>query len=260
MIKKVIFSVLLFFLAVIVLFVSVEIGKNNLLSIIRYNKLQNKIMGDDNILVFRVTYLGLFPAGEARLENIGEELYQGKKAYHLSAQAYPLDFLSSVFNVQAQVDSYIDAGKLHTLKFMQRLSLPGKPQEEKEVLYDQDKNYMELKGVRRQILPNTQDPLSAIFYIRHQNFELGKVFDLNINTNQKNYQLYAKVTERKEYFLRSEKVMVWVLEAIIRRRDKNPYHKTTMKLWLVDDSLRTPILIKAMTNIGHITARLTSIE
>lgn len=260
MFKKVFLSALAIFLVTIALFVSMEIGKNNLVSIIRHNKLQNKISADGNSLVFRVCYLGLFPAGQARLENKGEELYQGKKTYHLSAKAYPLNFLSGMFNVQARVDSYIDAGKLHTLKFTQRLTLPNKPKDDKEVLYDQDKNYMQLEGIRRHILPNTQDPLSAIFYIRHQNLELGKVFDLNINTNQKNYQLYAKVIGRQEYTLKTEKVMVWVLEAIIRRRDKNPYHKTTMKLWLLDDSFKTPIFIKAMTNIGQVTARLISVE
>jgi len=244
----------------VVLFALKEISNNNPYAIIKYNHLEEELSASGNILVFRVNYQGLIPAGQAKLENKGEELYQDKKVCHLSVKIYPFDFCSKIFNAQAQADSYIDTAKLHTLKFKQCLILPNKPKDEKEVLYDQDKTFMQLKGVRRQILPDTQDPLSAIFYIRHQNLKIGKEFDVNINTNQKNYQFYARVIGREEYTLKARKIGVWVLEAIIRRRDKNPYHKTTMKLWLLDNPSKIPILIKAMSGIGQVTARLTSVD
>ncbi len=260
MIKKIALSIGILFLLVIVLFALNEIGNNNPLTIIKYNKLQDKLSADSNIFAFRVNFQGLIPAGHAILENKGEESYQGKKVYHLSARANPLAFYTKIFNVQAKVDSYVDVDKLYTLRFTQTLSLPNKPRDEKVVLYDQDKNVMELRGVKRQILPATQDPLSAIFYLRHQDLELGKIFDLNINTNQKNYQLYAKVIGREEYTLEAKKIGVWVLEGIIRRRDKNPYHKTTMKMWLLDNPSKTPIFIKTLTSIGQVTARLSGVE
>ncbi len=204
-----------------------------------------------------VDFQGIIPAGSARFENKGEELYQDIKVYHLSGRAYPLDFYTRFFNARAQVDSYVDADKLYTLKFKQSFILPNKTKQEKEILYDQDRNFMELKGIKRQILPDTQDPLSAIFYIQHQDLKLGKVIDININTNQKNYQFYAKVIARQEYTLETKKIGVWVLEGVVRRRDKNPYHKTTLKLWVLDNPTKIPILIKTMSNIGQVTARLT---
>jgi len=260
MIKKIALSIGILFLLVIVLFALNEIRNNNPLTIIKYNKLQDKLSADSNIFAFRVNFQGLIPAGHAILENKGEESYQGKKVYHLSAKASPLGFYTRFFKAGVQVDSYVDAAKLYTLKFQQSLDLPDKNKDKKVVLYDQDKNFMELNGVKRQIMPQTQDPLSAIFYIQHQEFELGKVFDLNINTNQKNYQLYAMVVRREEYALEGKKIGVWVLEGTIRRRDKNPYHKTTMKMWLLDNPSKTPIFIKTMTNIGQVTARLSGVE
>lgn len=260
MTRKIILSVFTFFLLPAILYVFKESSSNSPLSIIRGNGLESESSADSNILVFKVNYLGLIPAGQARLENKGVEFYQGRSVFHLSAKANPLNFYSKFFKAQAEAHSYIDCDKLYTLKFEQILMPPNKPEDKKEILYDQNNNFMELKGVRRHILPGTQDPLSAIFYIRHQNLEIGKAFDININTNQKNYQLYAKVIGREEYALGAKRVGVWVLEGVIRRRDKNHYHKTTMKLWLLDNPSKIPVLIKTMTNIGPITARLSAVE
>ncbi len=260
MIKNIILSFCIILLLAVGSVAFREISSNNPLSIIKHNNLQNKLSAKSDNFTFMVDFQGLIPAGSARFENKGEELYHGIRVCHLSAIAYPLDFYARFFNARVQVDSYVDADKLHTLKFKQTSILPNKARQEKEVLYDQGNNFMELKGIKRQILPDTQDPLSAIFYIQHQDFKLGKVMDININTNQKNYQFYAKVIGREEYTLEAKKIGVWVLTGIIRRRDKNPYHKTTMKLWLLDNPSKSPLLIKTMSSIGQVTARLIDIK
>lgn len=258
--KRIFLSIYAILISVVILFALIQFNINKPIHILRRLNLQNKLLLEPRIMILRVNYLGFLPVGEAKLENKGEQILEGRKIYHLSAQASVLEFFSKFFNAKAQVNSYIDKEKMHTLKFTQTLIIPDKPKEEKEILYNQNDNVMELEGVRRQILPDTQDPLSAIFYIQHQNFELGKAFDVNINTNQKNYQFYIKITGKEEYTLGTDKVGVWVLEGIIRRRDKNPYHKTTMKLWILDSPAKIPILIKAMSNIGVVTARLINID
>ena len=245
----------------LVLFVFIQLNKNNPLSIIKSLGLKNRLPVEGKITVFSVSYGGILPVGEAELVNKGAYLYQGRQVYHLQAKAMVSKFISKFFDTFAQVDSYIDKDKLHSLRFIQTLIIPDKPKDEKEVLYDQSNNIMELRGVKRQILPATQDPLSAMFYIQHQPLELGKEFDININTNQKNYRLYVKVIKREEYTIENKKIGVWVLQGDIRRRDKNPYHSSTMMLWLLDNpSNKIPILIKAMTDIGSVTARLIAVE
>ncbi|MFH1888575.1 MAG: DUF3108 domain-containing protein [Candidatus Omnitrophota bacterium] len=258
--KRRVFPVFLFLLFIVVIFAVKQINDNNPLVIIRHNGLGDKLSNDGNDLTFLVSYMGLIPAGEARLENRGEELYQGKQVYHLSAQAYLSGFYSKFFDLRAQIDSYLDKKGLYSLKFTQRLIVPNKPDDEKEVLYDQAQNFMELRGVKRKILPATQDPLSAIFYIRNQDLKIGKIFDININTNQKNYQFYAEVIARQEYTLASGKIGVWILKGSVHRRDKNIYHKTALKLWLLDNPSKIPVLVKAMTNGGQITSRLSATE
>lgn len=254
--RKIIVSIFV----VLVLFALIQLNENKPFHIIRSLNLQNRLSMEAKSAVFKVNFLGFFPAGEAGLINKGIEVYQNKEVYHLSAQAETSKFISKFFNAKAEVHTYIDKDKLHSLKFMQTLIIPDKPKDEKEVLYDQKNNIMELRGIKRQILPDTQDPLSAIFYIQHQALELGKEFDININTNQKNYRLYAKVIKKEEYALGDKKLGIWVLEGDIRRRDKSPMHSSTMRLWLLDNPTKTPILIKTVTSVGLITARLINLE
>jgi hypothetical protein len=239
----------------------VQSGKNNPYAIIK--SLGPEISGLTNPkeLVFKVNLFGFLPVGSAVIKNEGIELYKSKKVYHLSAEARASGFVGRLYPAKSRLDSYIDKEKLHTLRFTQSLALPEKPENTKEVLYDQDNNIMEIKGERRQILADTQDNLSAIFYIQHQKLEVGKTFDINVNTNQKNYRLLAEVIEKTEYAIDKGKVGVWVMHADIRRRDKNnPYHRSSMTVYFLDNADKTPLLIKVMASGFYITARLVEVR
>jgi hypothetical protein len=260
MVKKTLFFIVIILILVFVLFILIQLNKNAPQSIIKNLDLKNRLTIEGKIMGFKANYLGFFGMGEAELRNKGDDSYQGKQIYHLEAKANVSKLLSIFFNAQARVDSYIDKNKLHSLRFSQTLILPEKPRDEKEILYDQDNNIMELRGIKRQILPHTQDPLSAMFYIQHQNFELGKEFDININTNQNNYRLSAKVIKKEEYVIEDKNIGIWVVSGEVRRRDKSPRHSLAITLWLLNNPSKTIILVKVITNIGPITLRLISIE
>lgn len=215
---------------------------------------------EGNELRFFIDYFGIIPLGEAILKNEGEILYQDKNVYHLSARAQSHKFFSLFFRAKAEIESLVDIDQLHSLLFLQHLELSNHPNEDKKIIYDQENHIMEFEGVKRVILPHTQDPLSAIFYIRKQDFEISKIFDLNLNTNQKNYRFLAKVIRRDEFKIGDRKIGVWILKGDVRRRDKSPRHSSTFIIWIVDNPAKTPILIKAMTNLGSITARLVKID
>lgn len=259
--KKIIFYVVSIIILISVSTILIQLNRNDPAYIIKSLNLQERLTGEPRKTVFRVNFLGFSPfGGIAEINNVGVEAYDGNSVYHLSAQARTEGFISMFFNPKADADTYIDKDNLYSLKFTQVLTLPDKPPEAKEVLYDQKNNIMELKGIKRQILPGTQDPLSAIFYLQHQDFKLGREFDININTNQKNYQLYARVVKKQEYAIGNKKIEVWILEGDIRRRDKNPLHSSKVSLWLLDNPSKTPLLIKFMTNVGVVKAWLIRVE
>lgn len=259
MIKNLLSKLFLLILILISITFFFQRNKNNPVSIIKDLHLQELPIQDIDSTVFQVNLLGFIPVGYAKLINQGERTFKQKRVLHLSAEASAVGFISRFFDARAQAESFIEKQQLHSLKFLESTSIPDKPKEEKEVIYDQEAHIMELEGVKRSILPNTQDPLSAMYFMRKQPLKIGKEFDININTNQKNYRLFAEVVKKEEHWITGKNMAVWVLKGDIRRRDKSPRHSTTMKIWLLDNPSKTPILIKVTTGPASITARLIDI-
>jgi len=260
MIKKIFLFIILVVLAVGIGLFLTQSARNNPIAVIRKLNLDKRTQLKGYPITFRILYMGFVPVGEASVRNLGVERYKEKDAYHVSVDGKTTGFVTPLFNAAFVADSWIDKEKIHTLKFSQTLLRPDKPKDIKEVFYDQVNNVMEHKGVKRQILPDTQDPLSVMFFISRQKLALGKEFDININTNQKNYRLVLKVVKKEEYATDIGKTGVWVVEGDVKRRDKSSRHSSTMTLWLMDNSSNTPLLARVMTNGGLIVARLMNIE
>lgn len=210
-------------------------------------------------LEYRVNLLGVIPVGTAVLGTGEPEEYNRKKAYHLTASAASAKILSKFFSANAGLDSYIDTETLAPMLFKQKIAISGKQNIEKEAIYDQNAHIMSLAGVKREILPDTQDPLSAIFNLRHMDLDKIKDFELNINTNQKNYILKGKVSLR-EIAVNKKIYRTALIEAGIRRRDKNPYHQSRLTIVLLREKENIPILIRVFASGMLITANLTDIK
>ncbi len=206
-------------------------------------------------LRYRVYLFGLLPIGRVVFEREKEEIYSGAKVYYLRATAGTSDFISKIFRARAALDSYVDAQNFNPVFFRQKLSLPGKPDALKEAYYDQKKGVMSISGVQRQILPNTQDPLSVIFNIRRMDFSYSRGLELNLNTNQKNY-IMKGAAQPGEIVSHKKIYRTAVLTADIRRRDKNPYHKSSISALLLREYGNTPVLIKVFAGGFLIIAKL----
>jgi hypothetical protein len=166
-----------FFLACLAA-ILIQLNAARPVSIIKALNLQRGLSQPPKSITFNANFFGCLTLAEAELRYGQEEPYQGKTAYHLEAEARTIKLISRLYQVQVKVDSLIDKNKLHSLRFTQILVATDKPQDERIVFYDQENNIMELRGVQRNILPDTQDPLSAMYYLQNQDLVLGKEFDI----------------------------------------------------------------------------------
>ncbi|MBU1929444.1 MAG: DUF3108 domain-containing protein [Candidatus Omnitrophica bacterium] len=210
-------------------------------------------------LKYRVYLLGILPVGEAVLYSANKEDYQAQPVYHLRAEARSLKIFSKFFSGFAVLDSYIDTVSFNPRLFKQKVKFSGKPDINKEVFYDQDGNVMALLGVKRQIMPNTQDPLSLIYKFRHMDFDKVKDFDLSLNTNQKNYMIKGTASV-SETSLSKVIYKTALVNAEIRRRDKNPYHKSRISILFLKGRENVPLLIKVIASGFLINAKLVEIK
>jgi hypothetical protein len=251
--KKVL-RILLFMVAVLIFTTDYNLSLNRVIS--HLSGAEFKIPAQ---LKFRIYLFGFLPVGKAAL-NLGKsETYQGKEVYHLQAQATTLGWLSPIFKASLSMDSWIDKKERYPLLFKQILAISNKEDQQNEIIYEQKNGVMISEGVKRQILPGTHDPLSLIFYIMQMNLENIKDLQMNINTNQKNYILKADLQYQTVSISRKIYNTV-LLEAGIKRRDKNPYHQTQAKMVLLKEKGNLPLLIKVFAGGISVNAKLIDIK
>lgn len=209
-------------------------------------------------LCYRIYLFGIFPVGKATLTDEGRVGFRGLNLYHLNAKADSAGLVSKIYPFSANMDSYLEPKSLFPLIFLQAIKTKDK-EIIKEVTYDQSNHIMQIKDERRSVMPETYEPLSALLKLQCLNLEKTTTFDLNINTNQKNYAFSGMVSKGMAK-LGDKKVKLYKLNAKIFRRDKNPYHQSKVDFIFLDDGQKTPIFIKVFASGGLITARLVEVK
>lgn len=207
---------------------------------------------------YRIYLLGIFPVGKATLTDEGQLEFRDVYLHHLNAKADSVGVVSKIYPFSANIDSYLDPKSLLPIIFLQNIKTKDKEMV-KEVTYDQASHIMQIKGERRSILPETCEPLSALLKLRGLDLEKITAFDLNINTNQKNYA-FSGMVKKGMAKIREKNVKLYKLSAKIFRRDKNPYHQSKVDFIFLNDEQKTPIFIKVFASGGLITARLVDIK
>ncbi len=248
----------IFFVAVIVIFITILISNHNNTPGIVIADLLKKGPVQNGQLRYRLYLFGFLPIGEAVLEPPQFEVYKKQKVYYLNAKAQSLDLFSAVFNGKAALESYVDFYELNPIIFKQTI-INGKQNFIKEAFYNQREKIITIDGVERRIFPNTQDPLSGILKMQSIDFDKVNSVEMNINTNQKNYILNGAV-EQKEIVVNKKAVKIVFIKAEIKRRDGNPYHKSKLDIVFLKGKENIPVLAKVFASGLLINARLVEIK
>ena len=209
-------------------------------------------------LSYRIYLFGVFPVGKAVLKQAKIEEYDGQKVYHLAAAAQTSKVFSWLFSGSAVLDSYVDMKEFDPLLFKQKILISGKPEVTQDVIYDQNNHMTIINGVKRQIFPNTQDPLSTVFNIRRMDLDKTKEFEMSISTKHRNYILRSSVS-RQSLSIDNKPYNIIFTKANIKRRGKSPYHQSNITMTLLKAKENIPILIKVFSGGFFLIARLTNI-
>jgi hypothetical protein len=147
---------------------------------------------------------------------------------------------------------------LYSLRYDKHIR-EGKFKTDMSMTFDQDKHLALYYGGRDtfQVPDYVQDVLSAFYFIRTQDLQVGKSILIDNHTDKKTYPLEVKV-------LRKEKVKVpaGVFDCVVvEPMLKTPgifEQKGSLTVWLTDDEVKMPVLMKSKVFIGSISTELTS--
>lgn len=216
--------------------------------------IDNVSFGVGEKLSFEVNY-GFINAGTASMEVEKLIEYEGRPCYQIVTHANSNKFFSSFYKVDDRVESITDATGLFSWKFEKRLR-EGGYKAERKYCFDQKKNVVYEGKDTIPVSPYAHDALSVLYYVRTLPLEVGKsVFAFNYVDGEK-IHLEVKVLKKEKITVQAGTFDCLVVEPLSSTVGvfKN---EGTLRVWLTDDRLRLPVLMKSKILVGSISAELT---
>jgi hypothetical protein len=204
-------------------------------------------------LLFSIRY-GLIYAGDATLEIRNIAVIGGRESFHIVSTARTNKAFDLVFKVRDHHESFMDRENLFSLRFEQHLR-EGGFRRDAVVNFDQKNHLAIWKDKEVKIPPNTQDFLSALYYIRTIELKVGQAVALANHTGGKNYPIYIKVLRRESVEVPAGKFDCLVVEPVLETSTIFK-HKGRLTIWLTDDNLKMPVLLRSKVVVGAFEASL----
>lgn len=209
-------------------------------------------------LVFSVRY-GPIRAGEATLE-IAEvlDLAQGP-AYRLLSTARSNSFFDSFYKVDDHVESHMDVDFLFSRRHEKHLR-EGKYKQDRTVVLDQE-NHLAVYSDGRvfEMPPRAHDVLTAFYYVRTMEFEVGDVIRFDSHQDRKNYPIEVIVHREETVKVPAGEFHCLVIEPKVS--DSALFKKKgRLWIWMTKDERKIPVLMKSEIPVGSIDVLLVRIE
>lgn len=205
---------------------------------------------DGEKLEFEILY-GAIPAGRASLEVTGRTTSDGE-VFRIVSKARSNDMISLFFEVNDLIVSEVDAETAAPLFFEKRLR-EGPFKKDEWAVYE-SRGVVKTKKAEYRVKPGTRDILSALYYVRGQDLEVGEEVVVRAFENGKSYDARVRVLRRERVSTDQGDYDCLVIEPDIV---EGAFAKTgRILIWLTDDALKIPVLMKSKVAVGSFIARL----
>jgi hypothetical protein len=215
---------------------------------------------------YKAEWLGM-NVGIARLTVRGITERNGRKVYHIVATAETTPVLSKLYKVEDTISTYLDVEGLYPVRF-EKQQREGGYRSDEYTDFDHKKGkafyFSRLNHSKKEynIPAKVQDPLSCMYYFRLQDVVVGKSIFADVNADEKNYLLEAKILEKG--FVDIKGVGEWeafMVEPLPWFQGKVA-RKANATMWFSADPRRIPLLLvtKGIPFVGSVTITLQKIE
>ena len=210
-------------------------------------------------LIFNIDY-SFITAGQTEMKIDTVLDYQGFPCYRLTSQVKSNKTFDFIFKVRDRVETYIDAKGIFSRRYYKQLN-EGTYNDEKEVVFFQEEGKVDIwkKGKFKKsapLLPCSQDILSALYFIRTLNLEVGDTLSIPLNDGGKSYPLKISVNRRESVNIPAGQFDCLVLQPFLESEGMFR-SKGKIEVWFSDDQYKLPVVMRTyIMIIGHIDAKL----
>jgi hypothetical protein len=203
---------------------------------------------------FSIDY-GPVNAGNATLAVVGTVEFDGHSCYRVESTASSNRFFSGFYKVRDKVVSYVDRQGLFSRYFMKRLR-EGSYRKTEEIVFDH------VAGVARdhagdeyEVPAGVHDPLSAFYYVRTLDLEVGKDVFLTAHESDDTYELRVIVHRQEAVETGLGTFDCFVVQPIMLGEGIFK-HEGDLMIYLTADARRIPVLMTTELPVGSVKAQL----
>lgn len=217
-------------------------------------------------LTYSVTW-SIFPAGTvtASLRTVGED---SKDAFEVTTTAHSQGVVSLLYNVENEFHSIFDPQTACSQRISKKIN-EGRRRKDTTIVFDSARKLAILderdlnrpndppKHAENQIPGCVEDVVAAFYFLRLQDFAVGKSIHLPVNDGSKTTDVTVEVQARERIQTplgnrESFRVEPKVFSGLFKRKGR-------MLIWFSDDPQRLPLRIKAIISVGTLTGNLVSV-
>ncbi|HDS01655.1 MAG TPA: DUF3108 domain-containing protein [candidate division Zixibacteria bacterium] len=215
---------------------------------------RNDAFGVGEKLTFTIGWK-MIKAGEATME-VSEVLdHEDRPVYRIRTIAKSFPFFDNFFKVRDTAETWVDVEGLFTWFFRKKLN-EGNYENEQVQLYDQSRNIVRAQDTAFVVPEYVQDVLSSLYYVRTLDLEVGDTITISNFEKDKCYPLPVIVHRREIIEVPAGKFKCIKVEPLLQSAGIFK-HEGTLSVWLTDDRLKMPVLMKSKVVVGSIYAELT---
>lgn len=219
----------------------------------------NHAFGVSEKLNFNIDY-AFITAGYAEISIDTMIEIGGRQCYQVVSKVRSNKVFDIVFKVRDRVETNIDVRGIYSRRYFKQLQ-EGKYRDIREVIYEPERGlaHLLIKGVYKEttkIESCAQDILSALFFVRTLEFDVGDTININLHDMTKSYPLKVRVNRRERVQVPAGEFDCLVVEPFLETEGMFR-SKGKIELWLTDDERKIPVLMRTeIAIIGYIDAKL----
>jgi hypothetical protein len=208
----------------------------------------------------------VFSAGEAVLEVLPFETFEGVRAYHFVMTTKTNSFIDKFYKVRDQIDAFADAGMTRSLSYRKQQK-EGRHERDVVIRFDWKAKTAQYSnfGDPRDPIPIEEgafDPLSALFFIRMFELRENMVLESPVTDGKKCIKGKANILEKETVVMDKQSYETYRIEPEMEHIggvfEKSPNAK--LEIWITADDWKIPVRIRSKVAVGSFIGELISAQ
>jgi hypothetical protein len=227
---------------------------------------QDKAFKNGEWLSYKIKY-GWFNTSKASI-SVKEDSINGKSVHHIIGFGKSTGLLDVFFKVRDRFESYIDTEKVIPYKFV-RDTYEGGYTKDKIIYFDHDKNIATVNDFKKdtvhehQFIKNSQDMMSALFYLRNKvdenSLKKDDEFELNMFFDEENFDFKVKYLGKETIDTKFGDIRCLIFKPYVKS-GRVFKEQESVTVWISDDKNKIPVQIEAELAVGSLVAKLDNFK